>query len=81
MVSTPDTFVIDKDLKYLAEQLKVIIENNLEQMTKIANQIDYLKKTVQNKIVNYQIKKKNCLNIFSLEYLKPAYSKHMQGQH
>ena len=42
MVSTPDTFVVDKDLKYLAEQLKVIIENNLEQMTKIANQIDYL---------------------------------------
>ena len=58
MVSTPDTFVVDKDLKYLAEQLKVIIENNLEQMTKIANQIDYLKKTVQNKTVNYQIKKK-----------------------
>ena len=62
MVSTPDTFVVDKDLKYLAEQLKVIIENNLEQMTKIANQIDYLKKTVQNKTVNYQIKKKIILH-------------------
>ena len=44
--STPDTCVVDKELKRLFKQLTIIVETQSKEITKISNQLDHLNQAV-----------------------------------
>ena len=46
--STPDTCVVDKELKSLVKQLTTFVKNQSKQITKISNQLDRLNRAVRN---------------------------------
>ena len=47
--STPNTCVVNKELKSLVKQLTIIIESQSKQITKISSQLDHLNRAVRNK--------------------------------
>ena len=46
--STPDTCVVDKELKSLVKQLTITVESQSKQITKISSQLDHLNQVVRN---------------------------------
>ena len=46
--STPDTCVVDRELKRLVKQFKIIIESQSKQIAKISSQLDHLNQAVRN---------------------------------
>ena len=46
--STPDTCVVDKELKSLVKQLTITVESQSKQITKISSQLDRLNQAVRN---------------------------------
>ena len=46
--STPDTCVVDKELKCLVKELTIIIESQSKQIKKISSQLDHLNRALHN---------------------------------